>query len=269
MKTRNNKNDIDFSRPLGIESGFFNQQLPAPPLAVPRSSRMSRTAKAMIGAFVIALVASVSVVALALTLEEEDPVEAAKWRTINEVKAKLAVIKARLAAEAEAEPVEPVEAVEAVEAVELVESASAGPTAGSSSLKVKKPVEKKPVEKKPVEKKPVEKKPVEKKPVDPKPQDELDKLLNPEKKPSLPKTLTRDQVQAGMSKVAGSVKSCGQGGSISTRVTISGNGKVSGVQILGPHAGTPTGSCAARYIRRASFPRFSDPSLRVKYPFSL
>ena len=129
----------------------------------------------------------------------------------------------------------------------------------------RKPVNK-PVNK-PVDK-PVEK-PVEKKPVDPKPQDELDKLLNPEKKPSLPKTLTRDQVQAGMSKVAGSVKSCGQGGSISTRVTISGNGKVSGVQILGPHAGTPTGSCAARYIRRASFPRFSDPSLRVKYPFSL
>jgi hypothetical protein len=270
MKTQDNReSDIDFGRPLGIESGFFNQQLPPSPLAAPRSGGMPRGAKIGIAAFAIALVASVSVVAIALTLDEEDPVEAAKWRTIRDVEAKLAVIKERIAAEASA-------SAEATGG-RSTESASAEATAGSSISKVdevepvKKPV-KKPI-KRPVEKpieKPVEK-PVVEKPVDPKPQDELDKLLNPDKKPSLPKTLTRDQVRAGMSKVAGAVKSCGQGqgGSLSTRITISGKGKVANVQILGAHAGTPTGSCAARYIRRASFPKFADPSLRVKYPFSL
>jgi len=279
MRTRTDKDkDIDFGLPLSIESGFFRQP---PPLAAPRSNGMSRNTKIGIAAFVIALVASVSAVAIALTLEAEDPVEAAKWRTIRDVTAKLAVLKANMAAEAEngaaaPEPVEPApeEPATSVAAADPVAEPAAVETARPSVEKrpVKRPVEKKPVVGEPVEKKPVEKKPDQ---TAPQPRDELDVLINPgvsSKKPTgLPRTLSRDQVQAGMSRVAGAVRSCGdgQGGNLTVWVTISGNGKVSSASVIGSHASTPVGACAVRHVRRATFPAFADPSLRVKYPFAL
>lgn len=271
MKTHNNReSEIDFGRPLDIESGIFGQPLAPPPLAVPRRNPMSRAAKIGLGSVVVALVASISVMAVALTGDVEDPDEAAKWKIINEVATELAAIKARVAAEAEVAVVEP----EIVETVAVV-----APVVDEEPVETVKPI-KKPVKKpvvKPLDKKPIEKKPVEKKPVDPAPMTnpELEKLINPDKvdkkNTNLQKTLTRQQVQAGMGKVAGAVKSCGNniGGNVTVAVTIKGNGKVQSATVLGSHAGTAVGSCTARYVRRAKFPAFADPSLRVKYPFSI
>ena len=46
-------------------------------------------------------------------------------------------------------------------------------------------------------------------------------------------------------------------------------GVVSYAMVSGSFAGTPEGSCIARSVKLAKFPAFSDPSVRVNYPFEL
>ena len=47
-------------------------------------------------------------------------------------------------------------------------------------------------------------------------------------------------------------------------------GRVTGVQLRGPLAGTSEGDCIERALERARFPRFADPSHRVSsYPLVL
>jgi hypothetical protein len=254
---------------IRIESGFFNQAYVPAPLER-RKPGMPRARRIGLGAFVIALVASVSVVAFALTRSAADPDEAAKQQRIVELKAELAELKAAI----EAREVEP-EAL-AVAPTALVEEPAPEPIADAAAAAPKKQVKAKP---QPTDKS--VKQPEAAAEVAPPAApvaaktDPLDKLINGEKdQPSaakLPKSLTRPQVRAGMSKVAAVVKSCGggQGGSLVLHVTIRGDGTVGAAKALGSHAATPVGSCAARYVRRAKFPRFSDPLLRVKYPFAI
>ncbi len=82
--------------------------------------------------------------------------------------------------------------------------------------------------------------------------------------------LSRSQVQAGMRKVAGAVRRCGQGegGRVVVKVVISPTGRVKSAEALGAHAGTPVGRCAERAVFRARFDR-SAGSLTVKHPFAL
>jgi predicted Zn finger-like uncharacterized protein len=83
-------------------------------------------------------------------------------------------------------------------------------------------------------------------------------------------SLSRTDVQRGMSAVAPAVKRCGQGqgGTITMAITIGTTGRVSNASATGAFAGTPIGSCAARAVRRAKFPA-SQQTLNVKYPFKL
>lgn len=83
-------------------------------------------------------------------------------------------------------------------------------------------------------------------------------------------SLSRDDVQRGMSAVAPAVQRCGQGrgGTITVSVQIAPTGRVTSASATGAFAGTPIGSCAARAIRRAKFPA-SKQNLTVKYPFKL
>ena len=83
-------------------------------------------------------------------------------------------------------------------------------------------------------------------------------------------SLSRSDVQNGMSAVAPAVKSCGQGkgGTITMNITIGKTGRVSSASATGAFAGTPVGNCAARAVRRAKFPS-SQQNLNVKYPFKL
>ncbi len=84
------------------------------------------------------------------------------------------------------------------------------------------------------------------------------------------KSLDRSDVQKGMSRVAGRVKRCGQGkkGSITLKVVIGSNGKVVSANPSGSFSGSPVGTCAARAVKSARFPK-SQKSLTVSYPFKL
>jgi len=87
-----------------------------------------------------------------------------------------------------------------------------------------------------------------------------------------PATPSRADISAGMNGVAGAVRACGggQSGTAMIRVTISNSGRVTNAAVTGPpFAGTPAGSCMARAVRGASFPRFTNPSLTVSYPFTI
>jgi hypothetical protein len=74
-----------------------------------------------------------------------------------------------------------------------------------------------------------------------------------------------------MSAVAGRVKRCGKGksGLVVMDVVIGKNGRVVRATPTGALAGTSTGKCAARAVKRAKFPEFSGPRIGVKYPFRL
>lgn len=86
-----------------------------------------------------------------------------------------------------------------------------------------------------------------------------------------PQTLSRAQVKAGMGPVAGKVKRCAKGksGLVVMDVAIGRNGRVARAYATGALAGTETGKCAAKAVRRARFPQFSGPTITVKYPFRL
>ncbi|HEX7477960.1 MAG TPA: hypothetical protein VF331_09150 [Polyangiales bacterium] len=87
----------------------------------------------------------------------------------------------------------------------------------------------------------------------------------------LPVAPTRDEIKAGFDGVRGEIEACAAGGHGTTvaKVSISGAGRVSYATIEGAFQGTPQGSCMARVLRSASFPRFSQLSLKVSYPMGL
>jgi len=89
---------------------------------------------------------------------------------------------------------------------------------------------------------------------------------------NLPETPSREQVARALRSVEGAVRSCGQGqsGVAMTQVTVDGSsGRVTNARVQGQFAGTPEGSCIARAVRRARFPRFKRPSFQVTFPYRL
>jgi hypothetical protein len=46
-------------------------------------------------------------------------------------------------------------------------------------------------------------------------------------------------------------------------------GKVSSVDVSGQFAGSPVGSCVAKEVRKAKFPKFSQSSFSFSYPFKI
>jgi len=88
----------------------------------------------------------------------------------------------------------------------------------------------------------------------------------------LPETPSREQAMRALRSVEGAVKACadGQHGVAMTQVTVSGsNGRVSRAVVQGQFAGTPQGSCVARAVRRARFPRFTRSTFQVTFPYRL
>ncbi|MBN2804803.1 MAG: hypothetical protein JXR91_17030, partial [Deltaproteobacteria bacterium] len=82
--------------------------------------------------------------------------------------------------------------------------------------------------------------------------------------------LTRSQVISGMNAVKASVSRCGQGqsGTFKIKAKIAIDGRVDSATPVGDFAGTPQGSCAARAVSKARFPRSSAPTT-VTYPFKI
>ncbi len=93
----------------------------------------------------------------------------------------------------------------------------------------------------------------------------------PEPEEDLPEQPTREQVQASLSAVRPAIAACVDGhGRIPVRVTILGSGRVTTAVVEDTFfARPPTGSCIARAVRTARFPRFSDDRLVVLYPFQI
>jgi hypothetical protein len=84
------------------------------------------------------------------------------------------------------------------------------------------------------------------------------------------KSLDREDVQKGLNAVAGKVKACGngQGGMVTLKVVIGSSGNVLSAQPTGAHSGTHVGTCAAKVVKTAKFPK-SQSSTTVSYPFRL
>jgi len=86
--------------------------------------------------------------------------------------------------------------------------------------------------------------------------------------PALPATPSRDDVMSAMRAV--SVAECGpEHGIANVRITVASTGRVSGAVVSGPLAGTAAGSCVARAVRSATFPRFAQSSFVLSYPFRI
>jgi hypothetical protein len=90
---------------------------------------------------------------------------------------------------------------------------------------------------------------------------------------ALPETPTRDQVGAAMHDITPDVKACAEGQEVESptaqvAITVTGaTGKVSSVRVTGIQGNV--GSCIARAVRNASFPKFAKASLSINYPFKL
>ena len=86
---------------------------------------------------------------------------------------------------------------------------------------------------------------------------------------ALPAHLAREQVIASMNRVQPAVAACfgNTHGSAMANITVVGRtGRVTAAQVKGQTGSV--GSCIARAVRRANFPRFADESLTVSYPFA-
>jgi hypothetical protein len=81
---------------------------------------------------------------------------------------------------------------------------------------------------------------------------------------------TRQQVMSGLEALRPALNACvaGAHGTSFANVTIAGSGRVTYSTIEGAFAGTNQGSCMARALRSASFPRFASDSFNVRYPFA-
>ncbi len=87
----------------------------------------------------------------------------------------------------------------------------------------------------------------------------------------LPAHPSREQVVASLNAVSGELQKCvgDRHGTAEVTLTVRPAGFVSYAVVSGGYAGTVEGSCIARAVRTAKFPAFSDPTLRVTYPFEL
>lgn len=87
---------------------------------------------------------------------------------------------------------------------------------------------------------------------------------------SLPEAPGRDEVKRALDSVKGGVQGCaqGQGGVAIVEVTVAGStGRVTNATVEGITG--PAGSCIAREVRKASFPKFKNATFKVKYPYRL
>ena len=85
----------------------------------------------------------------------------------------------------------------------------------------------------------------------------------------LPETPSRGDVVLAMAAVKPEVEACGgESGVAFAEITVAGDtGRVTNAQISGQTGSV--GSCIARAVRRAEFPRFRSATFRVRFPFKL
>ena len=92
----------------------------------------------------------------------------------------------------------------------------------------------------------------------------------PDPTANLPDKPARDEVMEAMNSVRSAVGACsnGESGVAFANVTVAGKtGRVINATIEGPTGSV--GSCIARAVRKARFPRFKSETFKVKFPFRL
>jgi hypothetical protein len=87
----------------------------------------------------------------------------------------------------------------------------------------------------------------------------------------LPQQPSRDEIKRALDATRPALETCigSAHGTTFANVTIAGSGRVIHSSIEGAFAGTPQGSCMARALRSATFPRFSTARMTVRFPFVL
>jgi hypothetical protein len=88
----------------------------------------------------------------------------------------------------------------------------------------------------------------------------------------LPSAPGRDDVLGALKAVAPKVSACGNGqsGIATAKIAVSGStGRVTSVDVSGQFAGTPVAACVSREVGKAKFPKFSQPSFSVTFPFKI
>ncbi len=88
----------------------------------------------------------------------------------------------------------------------------------------------------------------------------------------LPLTPSREDVTQAMTVMLPAIRGCamGQRGLATASIIVQGDGRVVGVEVVGaPFAGTPSGRCMEGVIRHAHFPRFRQPTFRIRFPLSI
>jgi hypothetical protein len=89
---------------------------------------------------------------------------------------------------------------------------------------------------------------------------------------TIPATPSRDEVTQAMTVLLPAIRGCamGQSGLATAGIVVHSDGRVASVDVAGaPFAGSASGRCMEGVIRRARFPRFSQPSFRIKFPLAI
>ena len=89
---------------------------------------------------------------------------------------------------------------------------------------------------------------------------------------AIPATPNRDQVTQAMTVLLPAIRGCamGQSGLATAGIVVHSDGRVASVDVAGaPFAGSASGRCMEGVIRRARFPRFTQPSFRIKFPLAI
>ena len=89
---------------------------------------------------------------------------------------------------------------------------------------------------------------------------------------TLPLMPARGDVQQAMAVLTPALRGCamGQSGLATAVITVRNDGSVAAVRVNGaPFAGTASGRCMEGVVRRAKFPRFRQPTFRVRFPFKI
>ena len=87
-----------------------------------------------------------------------------------------------------------------------------------------------------------------------------------------PPTPSRADVTQAVAVLLPAIRGCamGQSGLATAGIVVNGDGRVASVDVAGaPFAGTASGRCMEGVLRRARFPRFTQPSFRIKYPLAI
>jgi hypothetical protein len=87
----------------------------------------------------------------------------------------------------------------------------------------------------------------------------------------LPSQPSREQVVQALTAVQPRLKECvgDKHGTAQVTVTVRAAGFVSYALVGGTFAGTPAGSCIAQIVKESQFPAFTDPFIRVTFPYQL